>query len=75
MMVGLMILNSSLFMLLTYLFHEQENENFHNVFDFVPKRRNAWGKVLYVPEREEVSLLVFILMVHTPPCACILLLL
>ncbi|KAK5770535.1 hypothetical protein PVK06_046686 [Gossypium arboreum] len=59
MMVGLMILNSSLFMLLTFLFHEQENENFHNVFDFHPKRRNDWGNVLYVPEREEVTILLF----------------
>ncbi|TYG85370.1 hypothetical protein ES288_A13G048200v1 [Gossypium darwinii] len=39
--------------------HMMENENFHNVFDFHPKRRNDWGNVLYVPEREEVTILLF----------------
>ncbi|KAA3486318.1 Interferon-related developmental regulator 1 [Gossypium australe] len=39
--------------------HMMENENFHNVFDFLPERRNARGNVLYVPEREEVTVLLF----------------
>ncbi|XP_039006950.1 uncharacterized protein LOC120134580 [Hibiscus syriacus] len=39
--------------------HMMENENFHNVFDFIPKRRNRSGKTLYVPEREEVSIRFF----------------
>ncbi|XVE93504.1 hypothetical protein REPUB_Repub01dG0198400 [Reevesia pubescens] len=38
----------------TYLFDKQENENFHYVFEFMPKTKNPSGRTLYIPEREEV---------------------
>ncbi|KAK9000595.1 hypothetical protein V6N11_081086 [Hibiscus sabdariffa] len=39
--------------------HMMENENFHNVFDFIPKRRNPSARKLYIPEREEVTIRFF----------------
>ncbi|KAK8656366.1 hypothetical protein V6N13_098319 [Hibiscus sabdariffa] len=39
--------------------HMMENENFHNVFDFIPKRRNPSARMLYIPEREEVTIRFF----------------
>ncbi|XWS68129.1 hypothetical protein CRYUN_Cryun04dG0063900 [Craigia yunnanensis] len=39
--------------------HMMENENFHDVFEFMPKTRNSLGSILYIPEREEVTIRFF----------------
>ncbi|EOX98469.1 Interferon-related developmental regulator family protein / IFRD family protein, putative [Theobroma cacao] len=39
--------------------HMMRNENFHHVFEFMPKKRNSLSSMLYEPEREEVTVRFF----------------
>lgn len=43
-----------------FLKHMKKNENLHNVFEFMPKTRNSSDSILYIPEREEVSIRFFL---------------